>query len=68
MTEEEKQLPEWNVGQNWLYTFITPQFGEDSARLVVAEIDNASGEYVFGILLEREVQCYVVINHNLFFG
>ena len=34
MTEEEKQLPEWNVGQNWLYTFITPQFGEDSARLV----------------------------------
>ena len=40
MTEEEKQLPEWSIGQNWLYTFITPQFGEDSARLVVAEIDN----------------------------
>ena len=31
MSEEEKQLPEWSVGQNWLYTFITPQFGEDSA-------------------------------------
>ena len=29
-------LPEWEVGNNWLYTFITPQFGEDSARLVVA--------------------------------
>ena len=42
MTEEEKQLPEWSTGQNWLYTFITPQFGEDSARLVVAEIDNGS--------------------------
>ncbi|MEC7168229.1 MAG: hypothetical protein VXW14_04505, partial [Candidatus Thermoplasmatota archaeon] len=44
MTEAERQLPEWSVGQNWLYTFITPQFGEDSARLVVAEIDNGSGE------------------------
>ena len=44
MTEEEKQLPEWNIGQNWLYTFITPQFGEDSARLVVAEIDDGEGE------------------------
>ena len=44
MTEDEKQLHEWSVGQNWLYTFITPQFGEDSARLVVAEIDNGSGE------------------------
>ena len=37
MTEDEKLLPEWTVGQNWLYTFITPQFGEDSARLVVAD-------------------------------
>ena len=27
----------WNIGDQWLYTFITPQFGEDSARLVVAE-------------------------------
>ena len=49
MTEEQKRLPEWSVGQNWLYTFITPQFGEDSARLVVAEIDNGSEEYILGI-------------------
>ena len=34
-TEEQKLLPEWEVGDQWLYTFITPQFGEDSARLVV---------------------------------
>ena len=47
-------LPEWTVGQNWLYTFITPQF-EKTARLVVAEIDNASGEYVLGISSEREL-------------
>jgi len=41
-TEEQKLLPQWEVGDQWLYTFITPQFGEDSARLVVAEIDNES--------------------------
>ena len=68
MTEDEKQLPEWSVGQNWLYTFITPQFGEDSARLVVAEIDNGSGEYVVGISSEREAQRHAVINHNPFLG
>ncbi len=68
MTEEEKQLPEWNIGQNWLYTFITPQFGEDSARLVVAEIDDGAGEYVLGISSEREAQRHAVINHNPFLG
>lgn len=68
MTEEEKQLPEWSIGQNWLYTFITPQFGEDSARLVVAEIDNGSGEYILGISSEREAQRHAVINHNPFLG
>ena len=68
MTDDEKLLPEWTVGQNWLYTFITPQFGEDSARLVVAEIDNASGEYVLGISSEREAQRHAVINHNPFLG
>ena len=67
MTEEEKQLQN-GVGQNWLYTFITPQFGEDSARLVVAEIDNGSGEYVLGISSEREAQRHAVINHNPFLG
>ncbi|MBT5727658.1 MAG: hypothetical protein HOI75_07505, partial [Euryarchaeota archaeon] len=36
-TEAQKALPEWELGDQWLYTFITPQFGEDSARLVVAE-------------------------------
>ena len=24
-------LPEWKVRNNWLYAFVTPQFGEDSA-------------------------------------
>ena len=45
-TEDELRLPSWSVGDQWLYTFITPQFGEDSARLVVAEVDNESGLYL----------------------
>ena len=67
-TNEDILLPEWEVGNNWLYTFITPQFGEDSARLVVAEIDNESGDYQVGISSEREAQRHAVINHNPFLG
>ena len=67
-TEEQKLLPQWEVGDQWLYTFITPQFGEDSARLVVAEIDNESGVYRLGISSEREAQRHAVINHNPFLG
>ncbi|MBT5285585.1 MAG: hypothetical protein HOL29_06440, partial [Euryarchaeota archaeon] len=47
-TEEELALPDWDIGDQWLYTFVTPQFGEDSARLVVAEKDNESGNYRLG--------------------
>ncbi|MCH1591536.1 MAG: hypothetical protein L7R66_00940, partial [Candidatus Thalassarchaeaceae archaeon] len=67
-SEGDVLLPEWEVGNNWLYTFITPQFGEDSARLVVAEIDNESGDYQVGISSEREAQRHAVINHNPFLG
>ena len=66
--DDNMTLPEWEVGNNWLYTFITPQFGEDSARLVVAEIDNESGDYQVGISSEREAQRHAVINHNPFLG
>ena len=67
-TEDELRLPMWDVGDQWLYTFITPQFGEDSARLVVAESDNESGLYRLGISNEREAQRHAVINHNPFLG
>ena len=30
---------EWQIGQWWLYTFSTPDWEDDSARLVVAEDD-----------------------------
>jgi len=67
-TEEQKLLPVWEIGDQWLYTFITPQFGEDSARLVVAEIDEGEGVYRLGISSEREAQRHAVINHNPFIG
>ena len=60
-TEAELSLPEWTVGDQWLYTFVTPQFGEDSARLVVAEVNNESGMYRLGISSEREAQRHAVI-------
>ena len=67
-TADQKQLPVWEIGDNWLYTFITPQFGEDSARLVVAEIDPDEGNYQLGISSEREAQRHAVTNHNPFLG
>ncbi len=67
-TADQKQLPVWEVGDNWLYTFITPQFGEDSARLVVADIRTDDGLFMLGISSEGEAQRHAVINHNPFLG
>ena len=41
--------PTWEVGNWWLYTFITPEFGEDSARLVVAENSSADSAWILAI-------------------
>mgnify|MGYP001307493034 FL=1 len=67
-TADQKQLPDWEIGDNWLYTFITPQFGEDSARLVVADIRTDDGLFMLGISSEGEAQRHAVINHNPFLG
>ena len=65
-TDDQKQLPVWEIGDNWLYTFITPQFGEDSARLVVADVRTDDGLFMLGISSEGEAQRHAVINHNPF--
>jgi len=67
-TADEIDLPVWEIGDQWLYSFVTPQFGEDSARLVVAEIDDGEQQYLLGISSEREAQRHAVINHNPFLG
>ena len=67
-TEDELALPEWQIGDQWLYTFITPEFGEDSARLVVADVREDDGQFMLGISSEGEAQRHAVINHNPFLG
>jgi hypothetical protein len=62
------EKPGWQVGDWWLYTFETSQFGEDTARLVVTEIDEDESLYMLGISSEREAQRHAVINHNPFLG
>ena len=52
-TEDELALPEWQIGDQWLYTFITPEFGEDSARLVVADVREDDGQIHAGHILRR---------------
>ncbi len=61
-------VPEWSVGDWWLYTFVTPEFGEDSARLVVAEDLAEEGLWMLGISSEREALRHAVLNHNPFLG
>ena len=67
-TEDELALPDWQIGDQWLYTFITPEFGEDSARLVVADVREDDGQFMLGISSEGEAQRHAVINHNPFLG
>ena len=67
-TEDDLVLPQWQIGDQWLYTFITPQFGEDSTRLVVADIREDDGLFMLGISSEGEAQRHAVINHNPFLG
>ena len=65
---DSTEKPGWDIGDWWLYTFETPQFGEDTARLVVTEIREDNGLYMLGISSEREAQRHAVINHNPFLG
>jgi hypothetical protein len=60
--------PAWEVGDWWLYTFVTPEFGEDSARLVIAEKNEVDEQWMLAISSEREAQRHAVINHNPFLG
>ena len=63
------QPAEWQVGQWWLYTFSTPEWEDDSARLVVAEDDAEDGTaYMLAISSEREAKRHAVLNHNPFLG
>lgn len=68
-TSDLSQPANWSVGQWWLYTFSTPEWEDDSARLVVTETDAEEGTaYMLGITSQREARRHAVLNHNPFLG
>lgn len=68
--DNELDVPEWEIGDWWLFTFTTPEFYDDSARLVVATVDEEEGgtAYMLGISSEEEARRHAVLNHNPFLG
>ena len=62
-------VPTWKVGDWWLYTFSTPDYSDDTARLVVAS-DNEEGgtDYMLAISSLTEARRHAVLNHNPFLG
>ena len=62
-------IADWRVGQWWLYTFTTPEWEDDSARLVVTEVDaEGNTTHMLGISSHREARRHAVLNHNPFLG
>ena len=62
-------VPTWSIGDWWLYTFSTPRFSDDTARLVVSENDTEGGTaYTLAISSHTEARRHAVLNHNPFLG
>ena len=62
-------VPTWEVGENWLYTFSTPEYSDDTAKLVVASDDEENGTaYMLSISSLTEARRHAVLNHNPFLG
>ncbi|MBS71592.1 MAG: hypothetical protein CMO20_01380 [Thermoplasmata archaeon] len=62
-------VPTWKIGDWWLYTFTTPEFSDDTARLVVSENDTEDGTaYNLAISNHVEARRHAVLNHNPFLG
>ena len=61
--------PSWEVGDWWLYTFSTPEFSDDTTRLVVASTSEEDGTaYMLAISSLTEARRHAVLNHNPFLG
>ena len=62
-------MPIWETGQWWLYTFSTPDYSDDTARLVVASTSEEDGTaYMLAISSLTEARRHAVLNHNPFLG
>ena len=61
--------PDWEIGDWWLYTFSTPDYSDDTARLVVASDSEEGGTaYMLAISSVGEARRHAVLNHNPFLG
>ncbi|MCP2502462.1 MAG: hypothetical protein NLN66_00175 [Candidatus Thalassarchaeaceae archaeon] len=68
--DEEISVPEWELGDNWLYTFSTPDYSDDTTKLVVAttDIEENGTAYMLAISSIGEARRHAVLNHNPFLG
>ena len=66
---DEVDVPTWEVGDWWLYTFSTPEYTDDTARLVVASVSEEGGTAnMLAISSLTEARRHAVLNHNPFLG
>ncbi len=62
-------VPEWDLGDWWMYTFTTPEFGDVTTRFVVTEIDaEENTSYMLGITNQLEAHRHALLNFNPFLG
>ncbi len=61
--------PVWELGDWWMYTFTTPEFGDVTTRLVVTEVDaQKNNSYMLGITNQLEAHRHALLNFNPFLG
>jgi hypothetical protein len=66
---ERFDVATWEVGDWWLYTFSTPDYSDDTAKLVVAsESEEGGSAYMLAISSLTEARRHAVLNHNPFLG
>ena len=69
ITSNSIDVPTWEIGDNWLYTFSTPEYSDDTAKLVVASDNEENGTaYMLTISSLTEARRHAVLNHNPFLG
>lgn len=68
-SSDDIELPTWEMGNWWLYTFSTPDYSDDTAKLVVASTTEEDGTaYMLAISSLTEARRHAVLNHNPFLG
>ena len=67
--DAEVNVPLWEIGDWWMYTFTTPEFGDVTTRLVVTEDDASENtSYMLGITNQLEAHRHALLNFNPFLG